>query len=270
VKFGVYESAEDYGKVTPPKAGEYSWHELSTGDYKAAFAFYSALFGWEKMAEHDMGEMGVYFIYGLGGTQLGGFFNAPPGAPKSWLGYVRVKDVHQAAKKVKSAGGKVTNGPMEVPGGDWIVQGVDKQGAVFAVHTLAADVKKPAAPAAAAAPAAPEAAAAEAPAAAEPAPEPAKKAAPKPAAKKPAAKKPAAKAAAKPAAKKAAKPAAKKPAQAAKKSAKKAAKKAAKKPAAKAAAKAAKKSAKKGGKKVVMKKSSGGKKKPAKKPRKGK
>lgn len=265
VKFGVYESAQDYGKVTPPKAGEYSWHELSTSDYKAAFAFYSALFGWEKIAEHDMGELGFYFIYGLNGTQLGGFFNAPPGAPHAWLGYVRVKDVHQTAKKVKSAGGKVVNGPMEVPGGDWIVQGVDKQGAAFAAHTLAADLKK-AAPAAAAA--APEAAAA-APAAEEPAAaEPAKKAAPKP---KPAAKKPAAKAAAKSAAKpakKAAKPAAKKPAQVAKKSAKK---KAAKKPAAKSAAKAAKKSTKKGGKKVVTKKTrSGGKKKAAKKPRKGK
>jgi predicted enzyme related to lactoylglutathione lyase len=32
-------------------------------------------------------------------------------------------------------GAKVINGPMEVPGGDWIVQGLDPQGAMFALHS---------------------------------------------------------------------------------------------------------------------------------------
>jgi predicted enzyme related to lactoylglutathione lyase len=34
---------------------------------------------------------------------------------------------------VKAGGGQVLNGPMEVPGGDWIVQALDPQGAMFAV-----------------------------------------------------------------------------------------------------------------------------------------
>jgi len=203
------------------------------------------------MAEHDMGAMGKYVLFGSNGVQRGGMFNKPPEYPggPSWLGYIRVKDVNETVKKAKGARATLVNGPMEVPGGDWIAQFVDPYGAMFAVHTLAADLK-PAAPAPAATPAA-------APAAA-PAAEPAKPAAAKPAATKPAAAKPAAAPKKKAAAKKA--PAKKKAAK------KKAAKK---KAAAKSAKRPARKAAKKGGRKAA-KKRSGGKKKAAKKARKGK
>jgi predicted enzyme related to lactoylglutathione lyase len=241
--FGVYWSPMDTGKESPPKRGEFSWHELATSDWRAAVDFYSAVFGWSKMAEHDMGPMGMYVLFGSNGVQRGGMFNKPPEMPggPSWLGYVRVKDVNDAVKKVKGARGTLVNGPMEVPGGDWIAQFVDPYGAMFAVHTLAADLKS-AQPAAAPA-AAP---AAEAPAA--PAAEPAKPAAPK---KKAAARKaPARKA---PAKKKAAKK-------------KKAGKK---KAAAKGAKRPARKAAKKGGGRKGAKKS-GGKKKASRRARKGK
>ena len=33
----------------------------------------------------------------------------------------------------EDAGGKIMMGPMEVPGGDWIIQGTDPQGAFFAL-----------------------------------------------------------------------------------------------------------------------------------------
>ena len=134
----------DAGKESPPKRGEFSWHELATSDWRAAIDFYSAVFGWEKMAEHDMGpEMGKYVLFGSNGVQRGGMFNKPaamPGGP-GWLGYIRVKDVNDAVKKAKAARGTLVNGPMEVPGGDWIAQFVDPYGAMFAVHTLAADLK---------------------------------------------------------------------------------------------------------------------------------
>ena len=119
----VYQSGTDAGKESPPKRGEFSWHELATSDWRAAIDFYSAVFGWEKMAEHDMGpEMGKYVLFGSNGVQRGGMFNKPaamPGGP-GWLGYVRVKDVNDAVKKAKAARGTLVNGPMEVPGGDWI------------------------------------------------------------------------------------------------------------------------------------------------------
>ena len=36
-------------------------------------------------------------------------------------------------ERLKASGGKVVNGPMEVPGGSWIVQGLDPQGAMFSL-----------------------------------------------------------------------------------------------------------------------------------------
>ena len=244
--FAVYSSPMDEGgKESAPKRGEFSWHELATTDWRAALDFYSAVFGWDKMAEHDMGgDAGKYVLFGSNGVQRGGMFKkfaSMPGGP-TWLGYVRVRDVNDAVKKAKAARGTLVNGPMEVPGGDWIAQFVDPYGALFAVHTLAADMK-PAQPAAAAAAAPAAEAAAPASAAA-----PAKPAAPK--------KAPAKQAAAKKAPTK-------------KKAAKKAAKKAGKKKAAAKRAKTARKSAKKkAGRKAA--KRSGGKKKAARKARKGK
>ncbi len=129
---GVYWSAESGAPVGMPQIGEFAWHELATTDYKVAFAFYQALFGWEKTGEHDMGEMGKYFMYGLNGQALGGMFNCP-GAPVAWCCYVNVKDAKKIAKVAAKAGGKVFNGPMQVPGGSWIAQINDPQGGVHAV-----------------------------------------------------------------------------------------------------------------------------------------
>ena len=142
--FGVYASASSHGPQQAPKKGEYSWHELATDDYQAAFDFYSSLFGWEEIGRHEMGgPVGTYFMFGLDGTATGGIFNRMPEMPSAfWLGYVRVKDAQRMVKKVKSAGGTVLTEPMEVPGGDWIAQFADPNGAMFAVHTLAADLKK--------------------------------------------------------------------------------------------------------------------------------
>jgi hypothetical protein len=65
----------------------------------------------------------------------GGIFNRPAQIPTvNWLSYVRVEDVKSASDTVKKLGGNVMNGPMEVPGGDWIAQCTDPQGAAFALH----------------------------------------------------------------------------------------------------------------------------------------
>ena len=119
-----------------PKVGEFSWHELLTVDHQKALAFYRALFGWEKIEEHDMGPMGIYVIYGHHGIQLGGMFNktAAMPMPPHWLQYVRVDNADRVAALVKSNGGTVLNGPMDVPGGDRIAQCLDPQGAAFAIH----------------------------------------------------------------------------------------------------------------------------------------
>ena len=54
--------------------------------------------------------------------------------PPHWLIYFRVPDVDAAAERIKANGGKVLNGPMEVPGGDRVVTAADPQGAAFGLH----------------------------------------------------------------------------------------------------------------------------------------
>jgi predicted enzyme related to lactoylglutathione lyase len=147
VVFGVYASPTDPEPAREAKSGEFSWHELATDDFRAAFEFYSALFGWEAVAEHDMGApLGTYFTFGRGGVEIGGMFKRMPEMPQSaWLGYVRVKDIDQTLESARLAGGSVILEPMEVPGGDRVAQLNDPQGGTFAVHTFAADLKPAAA-----------------------------------------------------------------------------------------------------------------------------
>jgi len=126
------------GHDDPPRMGEVSWHELATDAWEDAWGFYSELFDWAKTDAMDMGEMGLYQMFGRGAHPLGAMFRRPPGIPMSnWLLYVRVPDVAAAVERVKEAGGQLLNGPMEVPGGDVIAQCMDPQGGMFAVHAVA-------------------------------------------------------------------------------------------------------------------------------------
>jgi predicted enzyme related to lactoylglutathione lyase len=138
--FAVFKPAGEH--PTPPgpgQNGDFSWHELATTDYEAAFTFYQDLFGWEKTDAMDMGEAGMYQMYGLPGSEhpLGGMFSKPPEmpGPAAWLCYTTVADVTPASERVKELGGQVLNGPMEVPGGDMIAACMDPQGAMFALHS---------------------------------------------------------------------------------------------------------------------------------------
>ncbi|MFQ5535996.1 MAG: VOC family protein [Gemmatimonadota bacterium] len=137
--FAAYQPATTTpGHDGPPQVGEFSWHELATTDWEAAWAFYSELFEWAVEHDMDMGPLGTYRLYNRGAHPLGGIFNKPEMMPvPMWLLYARVPDVPSAAERVKAAGGQVINGPMEVPGGDLIAHCLDPQGAMFAIHATA-------------------------------------------------------------------------------------------------------------------------------------
>jgi predicted enzyme related to lactoylglutathione lyase len=118
----------------PNAPGRVGWHELSAADWQKAFAFYSELFGWQKADAMDMGAMGTYQIFSVGGQGVGGMMNKPPMVPvPNWLYYINVADIDAAVDRVKTGGGQILNGPMQVPGGSWIIQGKDPQGAMFAL-----------------------------------------------------------------------------------------------------------------------------------------
>ena len=129
---------EDMPSAEPDTPGTVSWHEhYSSVGEKAAFAFYSGLFGWETMTEMPMGAMGTYRIFGDGETQWGGMMDKPEHVPTSlWSYYVNVDGIDAAAERVKANGGQVIMGPMEVPGGSFVLQGTDPQGAVFALRSV--------------------------------------------------------------------------------------------------------------------------------------
>jgi uncharacterized protein len=124
------------GEAPPPAPagtpGHVGWRELHAGDGKRAFAFYSGLFGWTKADAVDMGDMGVYQIFAIDGVPSGGIMTRMPDTPAPfWLYYFNVAAVEPAIARVRDAGGQVLMGPHEVPGGSFIAQCFDPQGAMF-------------------------------------------------------------------------------------------------------------------------------------------
>jgi len=122
---------------TPPEVGDASWRELMTTDAAAALKFYSEVFGWEPGDAIDMGPMGKYYEFRRPVGMIGGMMNKPPemaSVPPNWGIYFLVADINAAVERVKANGGRILNGPMEVPGGDVIVNAMDPQGAAFSLH----------------------------------------------------------------------------------------------------------------------------------------
>jgi uncharacterized protein len=114
--------------------GTVGWHELYANEWESDFAFYEKLFGWTKAETHDMGPMGIYQLFAAGGRPIGGMMTKPPQVPvPHWGFYFNVEAIDTATDRLKAAGGTVRNGPMQVPGGQWIVQAMDPQGAAFSL-----------------------------------------------------------------------------------------------------------------------------------------
>ena len=118
-----------------PAPGTIGWHELYTTDIDAGFDFYNKLFGWSKVNDMDMGPMGTYRIFDQGDHKPmgdGGMMTKAPHIPVScWNFYFCVDSIAAAVERVNAGGGKVLNGPMQVPGGGWIINAQDPQGAMF-------------------------------------------------------------------------------------------------------------------------------------------
>jgi predicted enzyme related to lactoylglutathione lyase len=118
---------------TPDTPGEIDWHELLATDEAGAFAFYHALFGWQK-AGSEPAPAATYQLFSAGGETIGGVMNKPPGAPSAlWLHYFNVGDIDAAVKRATAGGGQVIHGPTQAPGDKWVVQCMDPLGAVFAM-----------------------------------------------------------------------------------------------------------------------------------------
>jgi uncharacterized protein len=132
----LFKSAQPDQDLAPEPAslGHVGWNELHAGDLAADFPFYGKLFGWEKKDAVDMGPMGTYQIFGTADLALGGMMTKMPDMPVAvWNYYFNVGNIDEAAQRVTAAGGQVVFGPDQVPGGQFILMGVDPQGAHFAL-----------------------------------------------------------------------------------------------------------------------------------------
>jgi uncharacterized protein len=109
------------------------WHELLAADREKAFAFYTQLFGWQKV-DSELGPADMYQLFSVNGQTIGGMFTKRPiEQVPYWLYYFNVGDIDAAADRVKTGGGWIFEGPIEVPDGS-IVRCIDPQGAIFALQ----------------------------------------------------------------------------------------------------------------------------------------
>ena len=108
------------------------WHDLWTGDQKAAARFYADLFGWRTEGAMPMGDGRYYeFLHNRYGL-FGGLGTAlPDGSGPRLAIYIGVDDIDRAMAAVTDAGGELTGAPNPVPGGDIAVHARDPQGASF-------------------------------------------------------------------------------------------------------------------------------------------
>ena len=118
--------AEELGRV--------GWHELLAGEWKAAFAFYHELFGWQR-TQSGVGSLESYQLLSAGDRTIGGMFTKLPIAPMPfWLYYFKVPDIAVATDRVTGGGGRTVQGPNQLPDVGWIAWCVDPQGAMFALQ----------------------------------------------------------------------------------------------------------------------------------------
>lgn len=132
-------SDEEMHAVPAMANGHVGWHELYSGHYEADLSFYTGQFGWEQGEAMDMGPMGTYQLLSQDRVasfngMTGAIMPRPDPVPVPiWLFYFVVEDIDVAQGRITAGGGTVLQGPMEVPGGAWIIQALDPQGAMFAV-----------------------------------------------------------------------------------------------------------------------------------------
>ncbi len=113
--------------------GTIGWHELHAADGSTAFDFYGKFLGWQKDEAMDMGPMGTYQLFKTHDQAVGGMMTDSQAPHPYWLYNIAVDAIDAAIERVKAGGGEVLHGPMEVPGGAWIINGRDPQGAIFAL-----------------------------------------------------------------------------------------------------------------------------------------
>ncbi|MEU6095876.1 VOC family protein [Streptomyces sp. NPDC047079] len=115
----------------PP--GTPCWASLMVHGMAAAQEFYAALFGWEFRP--GLRPLGPYVRAVLNGHEVAGIGRLPPDRhlPITWTPYFTSDDVDATAETIRSCGGTVAVGPLDVAGAGRLAIASDPMGAVFGV-----------------------------------------------------------------------------------------------------------------------------------------
>lgn len=82
----------------------------------------------------DMGDMGTYQLFRHRDTDIGAMMSLGDAPVSAWMPYFGLRrPVTLTAEAIRSAGGRIHHGPVEVPGPKYIAVAQDPQGAWFAV-----------------------------------------------------------------------------------------------------------------------------------------
>jgi uncharacterized protein len=126
----LWEPRANIGAALVNTPGAMTWNDLVTPDPDGAAAFYGGLFGWTT---EEIPSAGGYRVIRNDGRSNGGIMPLAD-TPPLWLPYFGHEDIHRAVDEVGGLGGRLFNGPVRVPAGEFAVLG-DPQGAMFAVLT---------------------------------------------------------------------------------------------------------------------------------------
>ncbi len=110
------------------------WVDLGTTDGEASRSFYSELLGWSF--EVGPPETGHYAMARLRDRNVAGHYELSPdmqaqGVPTNWTTYICVSSADDVAEQIKTAGGQVMMGPMDVMSAGRMAVAQDPTGAVF-------------------------------------------------------------------------------------------------------------------------------------------
>lgn len=129
---GLAYSQSQPGKLDEP--AHVGWHELLAENRNTVFDFYGELFGWQK-ANSETDPADLYQLFAVAGQTIGGMLTKLPTVYQPcWIYYFNVEDIVAASKRVMAGGGRILQGPVELPDGCWIVRCADPQGALFALQ----------------------------------------------------------------------------------------------------------------------------------------
>jgi predicted enzyme related to lactoylglutathione lyase len=115
------------------------WNELASPDLARAKAFYAKHFNFQFNEVMPMGPMGDYCFIDHDGVRLGAIMQKRSAGPATWLFYFRVDSLGAAQRAIETHGGKITQGPQEVPGNEWVISATDPAGASFGVVSAQRD-----------------------------------------------------------------------------------------------------------------------------------